>query len=56
MTFPGSFARWQQFTSGIPEKNSSYLHTKKCALKVHASIFTHFNQPLTIARARYIPT
>ena len=37
-----------QFTSGIPRKNSSYLLTKQRPLWLHVSIFTHFNQPLTI--------
>ena len=30
------------------EENSSYLHTKQRLLCLHVSIFTHFNQPLTI--------
>ena len=54
ITFLGScvcslFCEPLQFTSGIPRKNASFLHTKQCPLWLHVSTFTHFNQPWTIS-------
>ena len=51
ITFLGGRARslfGQQYTLGIPRENSSYLHTKKRLLWLYLSLFTHFNQPVTM--------
>ena len=52
ITFLGSRARslfgQPVCTLGIPRENSGYLHTKKRLLWLNLSLFTHFNQPVTM--------